>query len=333
MVAGYLMTSGLRASPILNCTGPKAMGATARLNTTYSAPTTPAIATLRAGLCPWPPLPLLCERAAVFARVAATRPDAVVQDADKLGASCGDHEILLYVDVMTSIAQARYLIFRDASFDEEHAVLVTVAGMVGGLLWVHAVVEKVDEYLRLTLGLHRGAHYAENGPQGSFSRREAGDDGVHRVLPWSDGVRVARFEAERVAAVVETDTGAFRDYTAAEATIEAVDERAAVALCVNGAEVGSIARWVGRRDHRFGVVGDRPAQPCCVVFGEQLRRRHLGEVRVSYLVVQIFEGQLLRFDLEVDAVRARGSRVFRSNPSRMLSISSAATPWPGGGTS
>jgi hypothetical protein len=34
MVAGYLITSGLRASPTLNCMGPKAMGATARLKTT-----------------------------------------------------------------------------------------------------------------------------------------------------------------------------------------------------------------------------------------------------------------------------------------------------------
>jgi hypothetical protein len=34
MVTGYLITSGLRASPSLNCTGPKAMGATARLKST-----------------------------------------------------------------------------------------------------------------------------------------------------------------------------------------------------------------------------------------------------------------------------------------------------------
>jgi hypothetical protein len=34
MVAGYLMTSGLSASPTRNCSGPKAKGATARLSTT-----------------------------------------------------------------------------------------------------------------------------------------------------------------------------------------------------------------------------------------------------------------------------------------------------------
>ena len=34
MIAGYLMTSGFKASPSRNCTGPKARGAISRLRTT-----------------------------------------------------------------------------------------------------------------------------------------------------------------------------------------------------------------------------------------------------------------------------------------------------------
>jgi hypothetical protein len=34
MVAEYFMTKGFSASPTLNCSGPKATGATARLRTT-----------------------------------------------------------------------------------------------------------------------------------------------------------------------------------------------------------------------------------------------------------------------------------------------------------
>src|SRR5829696_1125846 len=166
---------------------------------------------------------------------------------------------------MTQTAHAGYLLLGNATLDEEDAVLVA-------------------------LGLHRGAHHAEDGPEGSFAGSEAGNEGVHRTLTWSDGVRVARFQAERVAAVVETNAGSFGDYTAAETSVEAVYERTAVALRVDGAEIGSIAPRVGRRDHHCGVAGDRPAKPRSVVFGEQLLGRYDGMCRISYLIVQVLEG-------------------------------------------
>src|SRR5215213_3524772 len=71
--------------------------------------------------------PLLRERTAVFARVARTRPDAVLQEADELGAPGRDHVVLLYLHAMPSYAQARYLILGDAALEQEDAVLVTVA--------------------------------------------------------------------------------------------------------------------------------------------------------------------------------------------------------------
>src|SRR5215213_7651835 len=141
---------------------------------------------------------------------------------------------------MTESAQLLYLALGYAAFDQESAVLVAVTGVVGGLLGVHAVVEQVYEQLRVTLGLHGGAHHPEDGPERPFAGNEAGDEGVHRALARGDGVRMPGFEAKRVTAVVEADARAFGDYAAAEGPVEAVYERAAVALSVHGAEVGRV---------------------------------------------------------------------------------------------
>src|SRR5215212_5228783 len=191
---------------------------------------------------------------------------------------------------MTSTSQAGNLFLGDATFDEEDAVLVAVTRVLDRLLRVHTVVEQVDQYLGVALGLHRSAHHAEDGPQSSVTGSETRDESVHRALTRSDGVRVTRFQAERVAAVVETDAGSFGDDAAAEPLVEAVYERTAVALRVYGAEIGGIAPWVGRRDHRCGVARDRPAQPRSVVFGEQLLSRYDGMCRISDLFVQVLEG-------------------------------------------
>ena len=50
-----------------------------------------------------------------------------------------------------------------------------VARVLDRLLRVHTVVQQVDQYLRVALGLHRCAHHPEDGPQGSIAGSEAGD--------------------------------------------------------------------------------------------------------------------------------------------------------------
>jgi hypothetical protein len=165
-----------------------------------------------------------------------------------------------------------------------------VARVLDRFLGVHTVVKEVDQYLRVTLGLHRSAHHAEDCPQRSVTSSETGDESVHRTLAWSDGVGVTRFQAERAAAVVETDASSFGNDTATETSVEAVYERTAIALRVYGAEIGSVAAWVGRRDRHCGVARDRPAQPRSVVFGEQLLSRYDGMCRISDLMVQVLEG-------------------------------------------
>src|SRR5215210_4861881 len=191
---------------------------------------------------------------------------------------------------MTSTSQAGYLLLGDATLDEKDAVLVAVARVLDRFLRVHTVVNKVDQYLRVALGLHRSAHHAEDRPQRSITSSQTGDESVYRAFTWSDGVRVASFQAERVAAVVETDAGSFGNDTAAETSVEAVYERTAIALRVYGAEIGSVAAWVGRRDRHCGVARDRSAQPRSVVFGEQLLSRYDGMCRISDPIVQVLEG-------------------------------------------
>src|SRR5215208_120922 len=162
----------------------------------------------------------------------------------------------------------------------------------------------------MPLGLHRRAHHPEDGPESSVPGSKARDDGVNRTLPRSDGVRVAWFQAEQVAAVVEADTRTLGDDTAAEAFIEAVYERTAVAFRIHRAEVGRVPAGCGLGHALRGVFPrDAPTQVRGVVFRDQTSRRDLlvvPELRVSYLFVEILEGELLRLDLEVDTVRARG---------------------------
>ena len=88
--------------------------------------------------------------------------------------------------------------------------------MVDGLLGVHAVVDQVYSNCAWPWGCIGGAHHPEDGPERPFARGKAGDDGVHRTLAWGDGVRMAGFEAERGAAVLEADAGALGDDAAAE---------------------------------------------------------------------------------------------------------------------
>src|SRR5918993_1680546 len=212
---------------------------------------------------------------------------------------------------MTEKAQLLYLALGYAAFDQESAVLVAVTGMVGGLLGVHAVVEQVYEQLRVALGLHGGAHHPEDGPERPFARGKAWDKGVQRALARGYGVGMAGFEAEQVTAVVEADSGALGDDAAAECPVKAVYERAAVAVGIHGAEVGRVP--AGRRLRgplRGAFRRDALAQARGVVLRDQAFRsglRGVPERGVTYLVVQVLEGQLLRLDLEVDALRASAS--------------------------
>ena len=67
---------------------------------------------------------------------------------------------------------------------------------------------------------------------------------------------------------------------------------------------------------------------------EHARHRHLGEARVGHVAVQVGVGQLLRLDLDVQFLRRRAARKSASgNCDMMFSISSAAMPWPLGGSS
>ena len=184
----------------------------------------------------------------------------------------------------------------------------------------------------MALGLHRRAHHAEDGPQGSVAGSEAGDEGVHRALPWSDGVRVAGFQAERIAAVVETDAGSFGDDTATETLIEAVYERTAVALRVDGAEVGSFPSV--REEIRSAACSGRSPAQLGVVFESSSSGFRWSQNSGSPISVQrSSKASFLASTSRWMRSALEGSMEARSKPSRMFSISRAATPWPGGGIS
>ena len=110
-------------------------------------------------------------------------------------------------------------------------------------------------------------------------------------LPGASTAGEALVEREAEAAVVQADAGAGRDDAAAERLVERVDQRAAVALGVDRAQVGRVA---------LAAAGARSAAPR--VAGEQLatgRRR----IRVADVLVQRRE-RVPGLDLEVDALGA-----------------------------
>src|SRR3569833_2450739 len=96
--------------------------------------------------------------------------------------------------------------FRHAALQEQDACpmlrfaggfrrpLVVPARAVAGLLQTQFVVEPVDDDLRLALGLHVAAHYAEAHPRRPVLAGEARNDGVERALARGVGVGLAVLE-------------------------------------------------------------------------------------------------------------------------------------------
>ena len=115
------------------------------------------------------------------------------------------------------------------------------AGAVAGGLDVEAVVDAVDDDLRLALRLHVAAHDAEGHPGLAVFGGEAGDDGLEGALAGGVDVGVAVLEGEELAAVLEHEAEAVGDEAGAHAAEVGLDLRDHHAVFVGDGEVGGVA--------------------------------------------------------------------------------------------
>ena len=132
-------------------------------------------------------------------------------------------------------------------------------------LWLHAVVDHVDEELHVALGLHEPTHVGQAREECPPLEHDGGDDRVEGPLAAHQRVRVIRLEGEVGAAVLQAEAAALGHDGGAEAAEVGVDHRDCAAGGVDhleahrvGLRVGRAAPHVGRRLGR--VEGACPLQ-------------------------------------------------------------------------
>src|SRR5579872_6727300 len=100
-----------------------------------------------------------------------------------------------------------------------------------GLLNIETEVGDIGDELCVRLGLVESTHDTEADLYVALLH-ECGDDGVQRAFARREHVRVAFFEREQSAAVMQHESAARRHESAAEATVKTLDERDDVAVAI-----------------------------------------------------------------------------------------------------
>ena len=177
-----------------------------------------------------------------------------------------------------------------------------------GLLHVHAEIDQVDQHLHLSLRLHVAAHDAEDEPRLAVLRHHRRDDRVERPLVRFQSIGVLRVEGEQHAAILEGEAEFGRHQAGAEADVVALDQRDAVAVLIDHAQINRIA-----------LSQLRVAGPACVnalswsislhgrrrTLGDQSGHWHLGESGIGVEIgARSAIGQLLRFEDQRASSRA-----------------------------
>ncbi len=183
------------------------------------------------------------------------------------------------------------------------AAFVVPAGAVAGGLDVEAVVDAVDDDLRLALRLHVAAHDAEGHPGLAVFGGEAGDDGLEGALAGGVDVGMAVLEGEEFATVLEHEAEAVGDEAGAHAAEVGLDLRDHDAVFVGDGEVGGVAvagGLAGMDGSEDAVELDLIGALLCVLLGVEPVDGDFGEVRVGVVAGAVFVGEALGFDLDVE---------------------------------
>src|SRR3954470_14971908 len=109
-------------------------------------------------------------------------------------------------------------------------------------LGIEAAIDEVGDDLQMALGLHVSPHDAERPEQRAIAQQQDRDDRVVRALARREPVGMAVLEREAVPAVVQRDARPGRDHERPERVVDALDQRAGIALLVDRAQVARPAR-------------------------------------------------------------------------------------------
>ena len=160
----------------------------------------------------------------------------------------------------------------------------------------------------------------------------AGNDRVQRALARSEHVRMVGLQREQRAAVVQHEAGSRRHDAAAEARIQALNQRDDVAVLVDGGQVDRVAAArVGQAVERDGLHVARGACAGSIrrarSFARSLlsmrRHRHRREPRIRHVAQHVGIRELLRLDHHVQGARAVQAVLRRAGTAPSGSASSA----------
>ena len=130
---------------------------------------------------------------------AVIEPDDSLPAAKTLIAACP-------ADIVASRFQFPEHVFRHATLYRYRTTTQNAkTGRFDGFLNVHAEIHHVREHLHVPLRLHVASHDAETHPGLLIFHHETGNDGVQGPLLGRDTVRVAFFQHEAAAPVLEHD--------------------------------------------------------------------------------------------------------------------------------
>jgi hypothetical protein len=175
---------------------------------------------------------------------------------------------------------------------------------------IHVEINHVRNKLRVRLRLIEAAHDSE-GDGSSLSLHESRDDGVQGTFARRKRVGLAGREGEGRGAVVKHKAGMGWDEPAAEGSGIALDQRNFIAIPIDDREIGRIAckprqlrLQLGGQNIALRSVFDQLGAFSAGFFRNQLLDRYLAELRVCDVVLQVGIGQFLRFDFDVQRLRA-----------------------------
>mmetsp|Transcript_5504 Transcript_5504/g.15779 ORF Transcript_5504/g.15779 Transcript_5504/m.15779 type:complete len:290 (+) Transcript_5504:508-1377(+) len=176
---------------------------------------------------------------------------------------------------------------------------------IQSFLRFHPVIHHPAQYLHMPLWLHKASHHAEGAEEllavGPLGGGGSGDDGVEGALVGRQAVGVIRVQNEVGPPILQREAASFADDTGSEAHVVGVDEAAAVAIPVHGAEVHGVVtphrellaglhqRRSLHRDHLVRVAAGSPLGS--MLLAEQRVQRHVHHVRVGPVLQHVSEGQ------------------------------------------
>src|SRR5690606_8473159 len=128
---------------------------------------------------------------------------------------------------------------------------------IQGGLGIEMAVDRVDDYLKVSLGLHKAAHDTEGTDGPPFPGQKAGDNRMVGSLARLQTIGMIGIQGKIATAIVQADACARNNQAGAEPHIVALDEGDHIPLAVRGGQIDRPS--LGRRPRKgIGGIGSDP---------------------------------------------------------------------------